>query len=96
LIDSRLDIIPLENPFELKTGVLLPIRVLYQGKPISGVDVEGGDHQKMSITDKEGGAKIPLTKGHQLLSVSVKEPLKNDPDADYLSITSTLTFEVTK
>jgi len=96
LIDSRLDIIPLENPFELKTGVLLPIRVLYQGKPISGVDVEGGDHQKMSITDKEGGAKIPLTKGRQLLSVSVKEPLKNDPDADYLSIASTLTFEVTK
>lgn len=96
LSDSRLDLIPLSNPFELKTGSLLPIKVFYQGKPITGVEVEGGDHQKLSTTDKNGIAKIPIKKGHYLLSVTIKEPLKNDPDADYLNITSTLTFEVTK
>lgn len=96
LSDTALELVPLANPFERKGGALLPVRVLYQGKPISGAEVEAGDHQKLSVTDKDGVAKIPLQKGHQLLSVSLREPLKNDPDADYLSITSTLTFEVTK
>jgi cobalt/nickel transport system permease protein len=95
-VNSGLEIIPLENPFELKTGAFLHVRVLYQGKPLSGVDVEGGDHQKLSTTDKEGMAKFQIKKGYQLISVSLREPLKHDPDADFLSITSTLTFEVTK
>ncbi len=95
--DQGLEVLPLANPFEFKTGALLPIKVLYQGKPLSGVDVEGGDHQKIATTDKEGIANLTITKeGHQLISVSIKEPLKNDLDADYLMITSTLTFEVTK
>lgn len=96
LMDSGLDIIPLDNPSELKTGASFLVKVLYQGKPLSGADVEGGDHQKLSTTDKEGTTKIPVKKGPQLISVSIREPVKNDPDADYLSITSTLTFEVTK
>lgn len=96
VMESRLDILPLENPFELNPGSFLPIRILYQGKPISGVAVEGGDHQKLSSTDREGLAKIKVARGHQVISASLKEPLKGDPDADFLSITSTLTFEVTK
>lgn len=96
LSESGLDLIPLENPFELKAGALLPIKVLYQGKPMAGVDVEGGDHQKLSTTDKDGVARITLKKGPQILSISHKEPLKNDPDADSLNLTSTLTFEVIK
>ena len=94
--DQGLEIHPLVNPFESKTGALLPIKVLYQGKPLSGVDVEGGDHQRIATTDKEGIANLPIGKGPHLFSVSIKEPLKNDLDADYLTITSTLTFEVTK
>ncbi len=95
-MDSGLEIVPLANLFELKAGDLLLIKVFYQGKPLSGADVEGGDHQRLSTTDREGVTKIPVKKGHQLISVSIKVPLKNDPDADYLSLTSTLTFEVTK
>lgn len=94
LSDSTLEIIPLENPFEMKSGTLLPIRVIFQGKPVPGVHIEGGDHQKTAVTNQQGEAKVSLTKGIQLISVTLKEPLKNDPDADYLTITSTLTFEV--
>jgi nickel transport protein len=94
--DAKLDIIPLENPLELKDGATLPVRILYQGKPISGLEIEAGDHHKIAATDKEGIARVKLSKGHQVLSVNHKEPVKNDPDADSLSITSTLTFEVTK
>jgi cobalt/nickel transport system permease protein len=96
LNDAKLDILPLENPFELREGNVLPVRILYQGKPISGLEVEGGDHQKIATTDKEGVARLKVSKGHQVFSVNYKEPIKNDPDADSLRITSTLTFEVTK
>ncbi len=96
LIESKIDLIPLENPFELKAGTSLPLKVLYQGRPLPGAEIEGGDHQKYSTTDREGIVRIPLQKGHQIISVNLKEPLKNDPDADSLIITSTLTFEVTR
>jgi ABC-type Co2+ transport system permease subunit/uncharacterized GH25 family protein len=96
VMDAKLDILLLENPFELKGGNVLPVRVLYQGKPISGLEIEAGDHQKIATTDKEGIARLRLSKGHQVLSVTYKEPIKDDPDADFLRITSTLTFEVTK
>jgi uncharacterized GH25 family protein len=93
---AQLDIVLLKNPYELKAGASLPIKVFYQGKPIAGVEVEGRDHEIVSTTDKDGIAGIRLTRGQQLISVSHKEPLKDDPDADYLSCTATLTFEVEK
>jgi nickel transport protein len=93
---ARLDIVLLKNPYELKAGASLPIKVFYQGKPVAGVEVEGRDHEIVSTTDKDGIAGIRLTRGQQLISVSCKEPLKDDPDADYLSCTATLTFEVEK
>ena len=93
---AQLDIVPMKNPYELKAGASLPIKVFYQGKPIAGVEVEGQDHEVISTTDKDGNARIRLTKGQQLISASYKDPLKDDPDADYLSCTATLTFEVEK
>ena len=93
---AQLDIVLLKNPFELKPGDQLPIRVFYYGKPIAGVDVEGRDHEIVSTTDREGMAGVRISEGHQLISVSHNEPIKDDPDADYLSLTATLTFEVGK
>lgn len=94
LSDARLDILPLENPFDLKEGNRFAVRILFQGKPLSGIDIEGGDHKKITATDQEGIAKLRIAKGHQVVSVTYKEPIQNDPDADSLRITSTLTFEV--
>jgi nickel transport protein len=94
--NAQLDIVLLKNPYELKAGASLPIKVFYQGKPIAGVEVEGRDHEVISTTDKDGIAGIRLTRGKHLISASYKEPLKDDPDADYLSCTATLTFEVEK
>ena len=93
---TQLDIVLLRNPFELKPGDQLPIKVFYGGKPIAGVEVEGRDHEMVSTTDKEGIARVRITKGQQLITVSHNEPIKDDPDADYLSLTATLTFEVGK
>jgi len=93
---AQLDVVLLKNPFELKPGESLPIRVFYKGKPIAGVEVEDREDKVVSTTDKEGMAKVQISKGQQWISVSHKEPIKDDPDADYLGLTATLTFEVGK
>jgi len=96
LSSAQLDIVLLKNPYELKAGDSLPIQVICRGKPVAGAEVEGRDHKVVSTTDKEGMAKVGMSRGPQLISVSHKEPIKDDPDADYLSLTATLTFEVEK
>lgn len=92
--DMKLDIIPLKNPFELKTGDSLPIKVLFQGTPLPGVTVEGSEHEKLAATDKDGVANVQLSKSYQVVKVAHKERLKDNPDADYFNVTTTLSFEV--
>lgn len=91
----RLDIVPLKNPLEMKAGEALQVRVVFDGRPAPGADIES-EHGKTAETDREGLAKIALKKGRQLLTASIKVPLKDDPDADFLAVTTTLAFEVTK
>ncbi len=92
--DIRLDILPVKNPFDLKAGEFLPLKVTYQGNPIPDLEVEGTDHTKVATTDKNGLTQIRVSKGYQVITVTHKEPLRGDPDADFLSLTTTLTFEV--
>lgn len=91
----KLDIIPMKNPLELKAGDTLQLKVLFEGKPLAGTTLEG-DHQKSGVTDKEGLVKVPLKKGRQIFTAERRDPLKNDPDADFIETTTTLTFEVTR
>ncbi|MEJ5377687.1 MAG: cobalt transporter CbiM [bacterium] len=88
-----LDIVPLEDPFETK-GKSLTVQVFFQGKPIEGAEVTGSDHQKIGKTDSNGMIKVPLSSGTQLVAVTCKQPLSGDPEADFLSVTATLSFEV--
>jgi nickel transport protein len=91
---ARLDIVPMKNPFEMKAGDSLPLKVLLSGKPLPGAEVIGPDHAKLGTADKDGLVRIPLVKGNNLVTVEYKERIKDDPDADALSLTATLTFEV--
>jgi nickel transport protein len=91
----KLDIVPQKNPFDFTTGGVLPLKVYFGDKPLAGATIEG-DHEIVAITDKDGMAKVPIRKGRQLLTVEHKEPIKGDPDADFMSVTTTLTFEVKK
>lgn len=91
----KLDIIPIANPLGMKAGDKLQLKVLFEGKPYAGASLEG-DHDKMGMTDKEGVIKVALKKGRQIYTVERRDPLRNDPDADFVSTTTTLTFEVNK
>lgn len=93
-IPMKLDMIPLRNPFEMKAGDHLSLKVLYEGRPLPGIEAEGANHQRIATTDQDGIAKVQLSKGYQVITVKHKEPIKDDPDAEYLSITSTIAFEV--
>jgi cobalt/nickel transport system permease protein len=91
----KLDIVPQKNPFDFTAGELLPLKVYLGGKSLAGAAIEG-DHEKVAVTDKDGMANVPLKRGRQLFTVERKEPIKGDPDADFMSVTTTLTFEVKK
>jgi cobalt/nickel transport system permease protein len=93
---AALEIVPLSDPFQIKEKDLLGVQVFFQGRPLPGVEVTGSDHQKLGTTDSQGMIKVPVSTGTQLIAVSCKEPLKGDPEADFLSITATLSFEVAR
>ena len=60
---AQLDIVLLKNPYELKAGDSLPIKVFYRGKPLAGVEIEGRDHEIISTTDKDGIARVRMMQG---------------------------------
>jgi nickel transport protein len=94
--DAGFDIIPMKNPFEIKSGESLSLKVLLRGQPLPGAEVIGIEHANLGKTDKDGLIKVPLVRGQNLVTVEHKERIKDDPDADWLSLTATLTFEVKK
>ncbi|MBE0597332.1 MAG: cobalt transporter CbiM [Desulfuromonadales bacterium] len=89
----KLDIVPLMNPLDLKAGESLPVRVLFDGAPLADAKVEL-DHDQIGMTDREGTVKVAPTPCRQLITVERREPLTGDPDANFVVVTATLTFEV--
>lgn len=93
------EIVPEKDPFTIKPGDSLPIKVLFDGKPVEGAVVNSGDFEhsdskKELKTDASGKATVVLAKpGLQKIFASYRAPLKDDPDADTLSLSSSLTFE---
>jgi cobalt/nickel transport system permease protein len=87
-------IVPLQDPFLLKAGDPLRVRVLYHGNPLAEAEMDNGEHHALGKTDKDGTITVPVAAGLNLLSVEHREKIKDDPDADVLDETATLSFEV--
>ncbi|WP_435546944.1 DUF4198 domain-containing protein [Desulfobacterium sp. N47] len=96
----RLEIVPQKNPFAIKVGETLPIKALFEGKPLQGATIKAGCTYERKLkeyqaTDKDGIANIVIEKsGNQIIATSYKTPLKDDPDADTLSLSTNIVFEV--
>lgn len=92
----KFEIVPLQNPLELKVGDKLKVKVLLDGKPISGVEFEDQNDDIDGIaTDKNGEATLTLSKpkdGLQIIAAGIKMP-NLDKDADTLQLTATLSFK---
>ncbi len=89
----RFEIVPLKNPYLLKQGESLPIKVLYEGKPLAGAAVETGNHKDAGKTGMDGIANIEIS-GHGMQVVIAKYRIaSNDPDTDFMSFTTVLTWD---
>jgi uncharacterized GH25 family protein len=98
------DIVPGKNPYTLKAGDELPVTVNLDAKPVVGQKVTAfhrdGDTLTTvtATTDKDGKAKLKLTKSGPWLVRSVHmrraTPDKLAPDADWESFWCAVTFAV--
>lgn len=94
-VGLKLEIIPIANPYVLKGEGLLPIKVLFEGKPIEGAIIEIGDHKEVAKTGKDGIARVQIAgQGKQVILAKHRIATKDSPDADYLAYTTVLTFEL--
>ncbi len=100
-VGHRLELIPLHDPFTLHPGDILKVRVEYKGRPLAGVDVEGGDGftpvQENEIlkyrTDEHGVAHVKIIKnGPQLLVVDHRVPSEHRELAETDLYNATLSF----
>ncbi len=98
-LGMRSEIVPLKDPFGIKTGKVLPIRFLFEGRPVEGALIEVSGYGKESVTElktnKEGMADVFIDKpGVLKITAQHKIPQKDNPDADLQLIRTTMTFEV--
>jgi nickel transport protein len=90
----KFEIVPLKDPLSIKEGENLVIKVLFEGKPLPGATIETGNHKEVAKTNEKGVANIKIEgKGMQVILAKYKAP-STDPNADFLSYTTVLTWEV--
>lgn len=97
-----IEIIPEADPYSLRPGQILPVQVLFRGKPAVDVAVESawlvGKQAKMETigrTDKDGRIRIPVkASGPHRLHAIVMERCAEQQLADWESFWASLTFAI--
>jgi uncharacterized GH25 family protein len=100
-LGQRLEIVPLVDPFAVKKGGNLPLRVLFDGKPLAGAKVlahrrAAGKTATQSATTSAKGEvtfKVNGTGTWLVRLVHMRRAIK-DKDADWESFWGALTFGV--
>jgi uncharacterized GH25 family protein len=98
VVGLPIEIVPEKDPYLLKPGEALPVRVLFRDAAARNLEVmaaSAGATKSSSIgkTDSNGKISIPVTSGKWRLHTIAMERSSN-PDADWESFWATLTFEV--
>lgn len=89
----QFEIVPLKNPCKAKPNEMLPLRIYFDGKPLEGAIVETGNHAEAGRTDKDGNFSIKVSeKSMQIILAKYRIPTKDNPDADFLSYTTVLSW----
>jgi uncharacterized GH25 family protein len=94
-----LEIVPEQSPYAEPQSDSLPVRVLYEGRPLSGalVKLTNLEHDtvtfEMHLTDRNGHTSFTLPRsGTWLLNVIWTKPLPGSRDTDFETIFSSLSF----
>lgn len=101
-LGHRAELVPLENPYTLGAGDVLPLRVIVGGRIVDGQMViaggEGEDGQafeEQSVrSDQEGVARVHLRRAGRWYVKFIHMVEADDPELEYVSRWATLTFEV--
>ncbi len=96
-VGHLLEILPQKDPMSIGVGEVLPIVVMFDGKPLEAAKLVIGEEKKSEndsspMTDKQGCANVTITKGQQFIAVRHRPALKGDPDADALALSGAVTF----
>lgn len=92
-LTEDLEIVPSEDPLNLKVGEKLRFFVFYRGKPLKDVVVAYDEHP-IGTTDDDGGVNVRIKHhGLQNISASIREKA-DGVKADYTVRTANLIFEV--
>jgi len=93
-----LELVAERNPYKLREGDMLPVRLLFNGKPIAGIQImamnkTAPDKREIVRTDSDGRALVPLPmSGTWLLNaVHMIVPAARDK-ADWTSYWASMTF----
>lgn len=102
-----IELVPVNNPYSLRSGDALSMQLLIEGKPAAGEMVYAGyaGHQGKSKnglphdafqvkTNTKGIITIKLSKAGHWYFRTVHLTKSNDRDADYISNTASITFEI--
>jgi uncharacterized GH25 family protein len=102
VLGFSLEIVPEANPYALVPPPNLPVRILYEGKPLEGILVEALNendprHPSSARTGADGRAVLPLGSGGMWLIKAVH--MTEAPagvGADWESLWASLTFEIAR
>ncbi len=94
-----IEIVPLLNPYDLTVGAKLPVRVLLEGKPLSGLTLHAGyegetDKSASHTTNQAGEASITLSAAGKWYIRGIHLTRVDREDHSYESKWATLTVEV--
>ena len=94
-----LEIVPEADPYGLPRSAILPIRVLYAGRPLVGALVKLTDlsddasPREVQLSDHEGRAAFTMPKlGKWMLNVIWTKPLPRSDETDFETVFSSLSF----
>ena len=93
-----LELVPLVDPAGLAAGGALPVRLLWQGKPVAGIQVAALsrlDPSKALVARTDGDGRVTLTlprTGEWLVKAVKVLPAPPDGTADFASVWASLTF----
>lgn len=107
ILNYPIELVPVNNPYTLKPGNSLSMLLLIEGKPAAGEMVYAGyaghkgksnnglpnDPQQVK-TNAKGIVTIKLNKAGHWYVRTVHVTKTNAPDADYISNTASITFEI--
>lgn len=103
-LGHELEIVPEKDPGKVKAGASLPVRILFRGKPLAGVQVsavyagaelKGHEYPVTVETDAQGRAEMRIDRpGLWYIRLIHMIPAESEKDADWRSFFATLTFTV--